>query len=75
MLEDMYWEIKMRGDADEAEFLNDRMDHLEIQRISLITMLCENQKELVDNRKRLLELKERNNNCPEGCTCMKCEDK
>ena len=61
------------NDAEEIGFLNERLDSLANVRINLITMLANNQLETNQMELRLHELESRN--CPEGCTCFKCEDK
>ena len=60
-------------DIEELEFLTDRLDGLANVRINLITMLAANQEETKQMEMRKKELEDRN--CPEGCTCIKCEEK
>ncbi|MCH7560281.1 MAG: hypothetical protein IIC67_02750 [Thaumarchaeota archaeon] len=61
------------NDAEEIEFLTDRLDGLASVRINLITMLANNQGEMKQMELRKEELESRC--CPDGCTCFKCEDK
>ena len=60
-------------DYEELEFIADRLDALETQRITLITMLKDNQDELQQMCLRKTKLEDRNH--PEGCTCQRCEEK
>ena len=60
-------------DLEELEFIDDRLDALETQRITLITMLKDNQDELQQMCLRKTKLEDRNH--PGGCTCMRCEEK
>lgn len=62
-----------QNDAEELEFLTDRLDGLGNVRINLITMLAANQEETKQMEKRKKELEDRS--CPVGCTCMRCEGK
>ena len=60
-------------DSEELEFIEDRLDGLANVRISLINMLTANQDETKQMEMRKKELEDRNH--PEGCTCMRCEEK
>lgn len=59
---------------DEIDFLKETLDKLEIIRINLITMLAENQGDIMNMKSRIKYLAGLVI-CPDGCTCMRCEDK
>ncbi len=61
------------NNAEEIEFLTERLDGLATVRINLITMLASNQVETKQMEMRKAELESQS--CPDGCTCFKCDDK
>lgn len=63
----------MTHDAEEIEFIENRLDGLANVRINLITMLAANQEETKQMEMRKKELEDRC--CSDGCTCSKCEEK